>query len=30
MIDYQQLNEENHQTVELSNILAYLFRDRSM
>ena len=30
MINYQQLNEENHQIVELSKILSYLFQDRSM
>ena len=30
MISYQQLNEQNHQIVELSNVLSYLFQDRSM
>jgi len=30
MISYQQLNEQNHQIVELSNVLTYLFNDRSM
>ena len=30
MISYQQLNEQNHQIVELSNVLTHLFQDRSM
>lgn len=30
MISYEQLNEQNHQIVELSNVLTYLFNDRSM
>ncbi len=30
MISYQQINEQNHQIVELSNVLSYLFQDRSM
>lgn len=30
MITYEQLNEQNHQIVELSNVLSYLFQDRSM
>jgi len=30
MITYQELNEQNHRITELSNILHYLFKDRSM
>ena len=30
MISYEQLNEQNHQIVELSNVLSYLFQDRAM
>lgn len=30
MITYQELNTENHRITELSNVLLYLFQDRSM
>jgi len=30
MITYEELNEQNHRITELSNVLRYLFRDRSM
>jgi len=30
MITYEKLNEQNHRITELSNILHYLFKDRSM
>lgn len=30
MITYEELNEQNHRITELSNVLHYLFRDRSM
>lgn len=30
MITYKELNEQNHRITELSNVLNYLFRDRSM
>ena len=30
MITYKELNEQNHRITELSNVLHYLFRDRSM
>jgi len=30
MITYEELNEQNHHITELSNILSYLFKDRSM
>jgi len=30
MITYEKLNEQNHHITELSNILHYLFKDRSM
>ena len=30
MITYKELNEQNHRITELSNILNYLFQDRSM
>jgi hypothetical protein len=30
MISYQQLNEQNHQIIELSNVLSYLFENRPM
>ncbi|MGD2073791.1 MAG: hypothetical protein PVI91_03790 [Gammaproteobacteria bacterium] len=30
MISYEQLNEQNHQIIELSNVLSYLFQDRAM
>jgi hypothetical protein len=30
MITYEKLNEQNHRVTELSNILHYLFKDRSM
>lgn len=30
MISYEELNEQNHRITELSNILHYLFKDRSM
>jgi hypothetical protein len=30
MISYQQLNAQNHELIELSNVLTYLLRDRSM
>ena len=30
MITYQELNEQNHRITELSNVLSYLFKDRSM
>ena len=30
MITYKELNEQNHRITELSNILGYLFKDRSM
>ena len=30
MITYEELNAANHKITELSNVLLYLFRDRSM
>lgn len=30
MITYKELNEQNHHITELSNVLRYLFKDRSM
>ena len=30
MITYDELNEQNHRITELSNVLHYLFKDRSM
>lgn len=30
MIKFEELNEQNHRITELSNILHYLFKDRSM
>lgn len=30
MITYEALNEQNHRITELSNVLRYLFKDRSM
>ena len=30
MITYNELNEQNHRITELSNVLRYLFKDRSM
>lgn len=30
MITYEELNEQNHRITELSNVLHYLFKDRSM
>jgi hypothetical protein len=30
MIKYDELNEQNHRITELSNVLGYLFKDRSM
>ena len=30
MITYEELNEQNHRITELSNVLSYLFKDRSM
>jgi hypothetical protein len=30
MITYDELNEQNHRITELSNVLSYLFKDRSM
>lgn len=30
MVTYNELNEQNHQITELSNVLRYLFKDRSM
>jgi hypothetical protein len=30
MITYEELNEQNHRITELSNVLHYLFQDRSM
>ena len=30
MITYKELNEQNHRITELSNVLQYLLRDRSM
>lgn len=30
MITYNELNEQNHRITELSNVLRYLFQDRSM
>jgi hemerythrin-like domain-containing protein len=30
MITYSELNEQNHRITELSNVLRYLFEDRSM
>lgn len=30
MITYDDLNEQNHRITELSNVLSYLFKDRSM
>ena len=30
MITYKELNEQNHRITELSNVLSYLFKDRSM
>ena len=30
MVTYKDLNEQNHRITELSNVLSYLFRDRSM
>ena len=30
MITYEELNEQNHRITELSNVLRYLFKDRSM
>jgi hypothetical protein len=30
MITYEKLNEQNHRITELSNVLHYLFKDRSM
>ena len=30
MISYTELNEQNHRITELTNVLSYLFKDRSM
>ena len=30
MLTYDELNEQNHKITELSNVLVYLFKDRSM
>ena len=30
MITYTELNEQNHRITELTNVLSYLFKDRSM
>jgi len=30
MITYDELNQQNHRITELSNVLSYLFQDRSM
>ena len=30
MVTYKDLNEQNHHITELSNVLSYLFQDRSM
>ena len=30
MISYEQLNEQNHRIIELSNVLSYLFQDRAI
>jgi hypothetical protein len=30
MVSYKELNEQNHKITELSNVLRYLFKDRSM
>ncbi|MDA3870440.1 MAG: hypothetical protein PF589_11010 [Gammaproteobacteria bacterium] len=30
MITYKVLNEQNHRITELTNVLSYLFKDRSM
>lgn len=30
MITYTELNEQNHRITELTNVLGYLFKDRSM
>jgi len=30
MITYKSLNEQNHRITELTNVLSYLFKDRSM
>ena len=30
MVTYKELNEQNHRITELSNVLHYLFKDRSM
>ena len=30
MISYSELNEQNHRITELTNVLSYLFKDRSM
>ena len=30
MITYEELNQQNHRITELSNVLRYLFKDRSM
>ena len=30
MITYAELNEQNHRITELTNVLSYLFKDRSM
>jgi hypothetical protein len=30
MITYDELNQQNHRITELSNVLGYLFKDRSM
>lgn len=30
MITYNELNEQNHRITELSNVLSYLFKERSM
>jgi succinate dehydrogenase flavin-adding protein (antitoxin of CptAB toxin-antitoxin module) len=30
MITYKELNEQNHRITELTNVLSYLFKDRSM
>jgi hypothetical protein len=30
MVTYEELNEQNHKITELSNVISYLIRDRSM
>jgi hypothetical protein len=30
MVTYKELNEQNHHITELTNVLSYLFKDRSM